>query len=125
MDQPILRNHELETLREVDTSVFRSHTIDITWPVNEGADGMSARLTNVCDEAYDAIQAGINVVILSDRAVSPDRAAIPSLLAVAAGPQQLVRLRTRLTCGLVLESGEPREVHHFATLIGYGASAIN
>ncbi len=125
MDQPILRNSELETLREVDTSVFRSHTIDITWPVNEGAHGMSARLTNVCDEAYDAIQAGINVVILSDRAVSPERAAIPSLLAVAAVHHHLVRLGTRLRAGLVLESGEPREVHHFATLIGYGASAIN
>src|SRR4051812_28211172 len=125
MEQPILRNHELETLREVDTSVFRSHTIDITWPVNEGPDGMSARLTNVCDEAYDAIQAGINVIILSDRAVSPDRAAIPSLLAVAAVHHHLVLLGTRLRCGLVLESGEPREVHHFATLIGYGASAIN
>jgi glutamate synthase (NADPH/NADH) large chain/glutamate synthase (ferredoxin) len=125
MDQPILRNHELETLREVDTSVFRSHTIDLTWPVNEGPEGMSARLANVCDEAHDAIQAGINVVILSDRAVSPERAAIPSLLAVAAVHHHLVRLGTRLRCGLVLESGEPREVHHFATLIGYGASAIN
>jgi glutamate synthase domain-containing protein 2/glutamate synthase domain-containing protein 1/glutamate synthase domain-containing protein 3 len=125
MDQPILRNHELETLREVDTSVFRSHTIDITWPVNEGPIGMSARLANVCDEAHDAIQAGINVVILSDRAVSPERAAIPSLLAVAAVHHHLVRLGTRLRAGLVLESGEPREVHHFATLIGYGASAIN
>jgi glutamate synthase (NADPH/NADH) large chain/glutamate synthase (ferredoxin) len=125
MDQPILRNHELETLREVDTSVFRSHTIDLTWPVNEGPEGTSARLANVCDEAHDAIQAGINVVILSDRAVSPERAAIPSLLAVAAVHHHLVRLGTRLRCGLVLESGEPREVHHFATLIGYGASAIN
>jgi glutamate synthase domain-containing protein 2/glutamate synthase domain-containing protein 1/glutamate synthase domain-containing protein 3 len=125
MDQPILRNHELETLREVDTSVFRSHTIDLTWPVNEGQVGMSARLANVCDEAHDAIQAGINVVILSDRGVSPERAAIPSLLAVAAVHHHLVRLGTRLRCGLVLESGEPREVHHFATLIGYGASAIN
>jgi glutamate synthase (NADPH/NADH) large chain/glutamate synthase (ferredoxin) len=125
MDQPILRNHELETLREVDTSVFRSHTIDLTWPVAEGPAGMSARLANVCDEAHDAIQAGINVVILSDRAVSPERAAIPSLLAVAAVHHHLVRLGTRLRAGLVLESGEPREVHHFATLIGYGASAIN
>src|SRR5205085_12044723 len=87
--------------------------------------GMSARLANVCDEAHDAIQAGINVVILSDRGVSPDRAAIPSLLAVAAVHHHLVRLGTRLRAGLVLESGEPREVHHFATLIGYGASAIN
>src|SRR5206468_7787676 len=75
--------------------------------------------------AHDAIQAGINVVILSDRGVSPDRAAIPSLLAVAAVHHHLVRLGTRLRAGLVLESGEPRDVHHFATLIGYGASAVN
>src|SRR5205085_6856020 len=87
--------------------------------------GMSARLANVCDEAHDAIQAGINVVILSDRGVSPDRAAIPSLLAVAAVHHHLVRAGTRLRAGLVLESGEPREVHHFATLIGYGACAVN
>src|SRR5206468_10435625 len=75
--------------------------------------------------AHDAIQAGINVVILSDRGVSAERAPIPSLLAVGAVHHHLVRLGTRLRAGLVLESGEPREVHHFATLIGYGASAIN
>ncbi len=125
MDQPILRNHELETLRQVDHPWFRTHTIDITWPVDEGPEGMQARLANACDEAHDAIQVGANVLILSDRAVGPDRAAIPSLLAVAAVHHHLVRLGTRLQAGLVLESGEPREVHHFATLIGFGASAIN
>ena len=125
MDQPILRNDELETLRHVSSDVFRAHTIDITWPVDEGAAGMSARLANVCDEAHDAVMAGVNILILSDRAAGPDRAPIPSLLAVAAVHHHLVRLGTRLRAGLVLESGEPREVHHFATLIGYGVSAIN
>jgi glutamate synthase (NADPH/NADH) large chain/glutamate synthase (ferredoxin) len=125
MTQPILRNDELETLREVSTEVFRAHTIDITWPVADGPRGMQARLANVCDEATDAIAGGINIVILSDRAVGPDRAPIPSLLAVSAVHHHLVRLGTRLRAGLVVESGEPREVHHFAALIGYGAGAVN
>ena len=86
---------------------------------------MAARLANVCDEAHDAVIAGVNILILSDRGTGPDRAPIPSLLAVAAVHHHLVRLGNRLSAGLVLESGEPREVHHFATLIGYGVSAIN
>ena len=125
MDQPVLRNRELETLRQVSSDVFRSHTIDISWPVADGPAGMQARLANVCDEAYDAVEAGVNILILSDRAVGPQRSAIPALLAVAAVHHHLVREGTRLRAGLVLESGEPREVHHFATLIGYGASAVN
>jgi glutamate synthase (NADPH/NADH) large chain/glutamate synthase (ferredoxin) len=125
MDQPILRNAELETLRGVDHDVFQAHTIDITWPVEGGVEGMCRRLAEVEDEAYDAVAGGANILILSDRAVGPGRAPIPSLLAVAAVHHHLVRARTRLRCGLVLESGEPREVHHMATLIGYGASAIN
>jgi glutamate synthase (NADPH/NADH) large chain/glutamate synthase (ferredoxin) len=86
---------------------------------------MQKRLANVCDEATDHIAAGINILILSDRATGPERAPIPSLLAVSAVHHHLVREGTRLRAGLVLESGEPREVHHFAVLIGYGASAIN
>jgi glutamate synthase domain-containing protein 2/glutamate synthase domain-containing protein 1/glutamate synthase domain-containing protein 3 len=125
MEQPILRNHELETLRQVSHDVFRAYTIDITWPVAEGAESMRPALARICDEAHDCIAAGINVIILSDRNLGADRAAIPSLLAVAAVHHHLVREGTRLRAGLVLESGEPREVHHFATLIGYGASAIN
>jgi glutamate synthase domain-containing protein 2/glutamate synthase domain-containing protein 1/glutamate synthase domain-containing protein 3 len=125
MDQPVLRNRELETLRRVSTDVFRAHTIDITWPIDEGPEGMQKRLADVCDEATDAIAGGVNILILSDRAVGPERAPIPSLLAVSAVHHHLVREGTRLRAGLVIESGEPREVHHFATLIGYGASAVN
>jgi glutamate synthase domain-containing protein 2/glutamate synthase domain-containing protein 1/glutamate synthase domain-containing protein 3 len=122
---PILRNGELEALRGVDSSVFRSHTIPITWRVDDGPEGMTWALRRICEQAAEAIAYGANVLILSDRGIGKERAAIPSLLAVAAVHHHLVREGTRLQAGLVLESGEPREVHHFATLIGYGASAIN
>jgi glutamate synthase domain-containing protein 2/glutamate synthase domain-containing protein 1/glutamate synthase domain-containing protein 3 len=125
MQTPILRNAELEKLRQVDSSVFRAKTIDITWPVADGAAGMEAAVDRVCAEASDALADGVNVLILSDRGLGPERAPIPSLLAVGAVHHHLVREGTRLQTGLVLESGEPREVHHFATLIGFGASAIN
>src|SRR3954451_515896 len=125
MSQPILRNVEVETLRQVGHEIFETATLDMTWPVEHGVDGMKRRLAELCDEAYMALQAGVNVVILSDRRLGPERAAIPSLLAVAAAHHHLVRAGNRLQAGLVLESGEPREVHHFATLIGYGVSAIN
>jgi glutamate synthase domain-containing protein 2/glutamate synthase domain-containing protein 3 len=125
LDQPILLNRELETLRHVDHDVFASHTIDTTWLVADGPEGMRAALARVCDQAHDAIAAGINIIILSDRELNSRRAPIPALLAVAAVHHHLVREGTRLRAGLIVESGEPREVHHFATLIGYGASAVN
>ncbi len=125
LDQPILRNHELETLRMVHDEIFRAYTLDITWPIEHGPGGMKAALAKLCDDAHDAVAAGVSVLILSDRKVGPGRAAIPSLLAVAAVHEHLVREGTRLRTGLVLESGEPREVHHMATLIGYGCGAIN
>jgi glutamate synthase domain-containing protein 2/glutamate synthase domain-containing protein 1/glutamate synthase domain-containing protein 3 len=122
---PILRNHELEALRGVDSTVFRSHTIPITWRVDAGPECMTWAVRRICEQAAEAIAYGANILVLSDRGVSRERAAIPSLLAVAAVHHHLVREGTRLQAGLVLESGEPREVHHFATLIGYGVSAIN
>jgi glutamate synthase domain-containing protein 2/glutamate synthase domain-containing protein 1/glutamate synthase domain-containing protein 3 len=125
LDRPILLNRELETLRHVSHELFAARTIDITWPVAEGAAGMLAALDRVCEQAHDAISAGVNIIVLSDRSLGPRRAPIPSLLAVASVHHHLVREGTRLRVGIVLESGEPREVHHFATLIGYGASAIN
>src|SRR6185312_15865663 len=125
MDTPILRSAELEKLRQVDSGVFRAYTIDITWPVAEGPDGMEKALERICAEADEVLAEGINVLILSDRAAGPQRAPMPALLAVGGVHHHLVREGTRLQTGLVLESGEPREVHHFATLIGYGASAIN
>ncbi|HKG65592.1 MAG TPA: glutamate synthase central domain-containing protein, partial [Solirubrobacteraceae bacterium] len=125
MKTPILRNAELERLRQVDSSVFTARTLDITWPVAEGPDGLSAAVDRVCTEASAALADGVNVLILSDRALGPERAPIPSLLAVGSVHHHLVREGTRLQAGLMIESGEPREVHHFATLIGFGASAIN
>jgi glutamate synthase domain-containing protein 2/glutamate synthase domain-containing protein 1/glutamate synthase domain-containing protein 3 len=125
MKTPILRSSELERLRQVDSSVFRARTLDITWPASEGPEGMDAALDRLCGEADRALAEGANVLILSDRALGPDRAPIPALMAVGGVHHHLVREGTRLQAGLVLESGEPREVHHFATLIGYGASAVN
>jgi glutamate synthase domain-containing protein 2/glutamate synthase domain-containing protein 1/glutamate synthase domain-containing protein 3 len=125
LGQPILLNKELETLRHISHDVFASRTIDITWAVAEGPAGMERALDRVCAEAHDAIAQDVNIIILSDRSVGPRRAAIPSLLAVSSVHHHLVREGTRLRAGIILESGEPREVHHFATLIGYGASAVN
>ena len=125
MDQPILRNHELEKLRQVSHEIFDAATLDITWPIEDGADGMPARLDALCAEAERYVENGANILILSDRNLGPERVAMPSLLAVAAVHHHLVRAGTRLRTGLVIESGEPRDIHHMATLIGYGASAIN
>ena len=125
LEQPILLNRELETLRHISSDVFSSRTLDITWPVADGPEGLEPALERVCVQAHEAIAEGVNIIILSDRLLGPRRAAIPSLLAVSSVHHHLVREGTRLRAGIVLESGEPREVHHFATLIGYGASAIN
>ncbi|MFZ1153862.1 MAG: glutamate synthase large subunit [Solirubrobacteraceae bacterium] len=125
LEQPILLNRELETLRHISHDVFSSRTLDITWPIAEGPEGLAQALARVCAQAHEAIAEGVNIIILSDRLLGPARAAIPSLLAVSSVHHHLVREGTRLRAGIVLESGEPREVHHFATLIGYGASAIN
>jgi glutamate synthase domain-containing protein 2/glutamate synthase domain-containing protein 1/glutamate synthase domain-containing protein 3 len=125
MDQPILRNHELEKLRQVSHEIFDAATLDITWPVQDGEDGMERRLDALCAEAASYVDNGANILILSDRNLGAERVAMPSLLAVAAVHQDLVRRGTRLSTGLVIESGEPRQIHDMATLIGFGASAIN
>jgi glutamate synthase domain-containing protein 2/glutamate synthase domain-containing protein 1/glutamate synthase domain-containing protein 3 len=125
MSQPILRNRQLEKLRQVSHEIFDAATLDITWPIEDGIDGMERRLDALCAEASDQVAHGANILILSDRNVGPERVAMPSLLAVAAVHHHLVRAGTRLRTGLVIESGEPRDIHHMATLIGYGASAIN
>ena len=125
MDQPILRNHELEKLRQVSHEIFFAATLDITWPIEQGYEGMEARLDALCEEAARYVDNGANILILSDRNLGAERVATPSLLAVAAVHHHLVRRGTRLRTGLVIESGEPRDIHHMATLIGYGAAAIN
>ncbi len=123
--QPILRNPQLEKLRQVSHEIFDAATLDITWPIEAGPEGMESRLQAVCAEAESQVRHGANILILSDRNLGPERVAMPSLLAVAAVHHHLVRAGTRLRTGLVIESGEPRDIHHMATLIGYGASAIN
>ncbi|WDT93226.1 glutamate synthase large subunit [Thermoleophilum album] len=125
MPQPILRNGELERLRQVDHQVFWARTIDITWPVAEGPAGMERRLEEICDEAAELVRRGVNILILSDRNLGAERAPIPALLATSAVHHRLVREGTRLRTGLVVETGEAREVHHIACLIGYGAAAVN
>jgi glutamate synthase (NADPH/NADH) large chain/glutamate synthase (ferredoxin) len=125
LDQPILLNRELETLRNVEHDVYKARTLNITFPVSEGVEGMKATIDRVCRQAHEAIAERVNIIILSDRLISPTRAPVPALLAMSAVHHHLVREGTRLRAGIILESGEPREVHHFATLIGYGASAIN
>ncbi len=125
LNQPILLNRELETLRHVSHDVFAARTINTTWSLQNGAAGMAEALERICREASEAIEERVNIIVLSDRLVGPRRVPVPSLLAVAAVHHHLVREGTRLRAGIILESGEPREVHHFATLIGYGAVAIN
>jgi glutamate synthase (NADPH/NADH) large chain/glutamate synthase (ferredoxin) len=125
LNQPILLNRELETLRHVDHDVYKARTIDITWQIAQGPEGIQDAIDRICRQAREAIAEGVNIIILSDRLVGPRRAPMPSLLAVAAVHHHLVLQGTRLRAGIIVESGEPREVHHFATLIGFGASAIN
>ncbi|MCW3033806.1 MAG: gltB [Solirubrobacterales bacterium] len=125
LDQPILLNRELETLRHVDHDVYKARTIDATWLVQKGPAGLADALKRLCHTATEAIAEGANILILNDRLLGPRRVPIPSLLAVAAVHHHLVLEGTRLRAGIIVESGEPREVHHFATLIGYGASAVN
>ncbi|HZJ15214.1 MAG TPA: glutamate synthase large subunit [Chthoniobacteraceae bacterium] len=122
---PILTNEELAKLKHVAEGEFKSVTIPILFQPKEGATGLEKALDEICAQASRSIAAGVNIIILSDRGVNKDNAAIPALLAVSGLHHHLIREGLRTRVGLVLESGEPREVHHFSVLIGYGAGAIN
>ncbi|WP_049767869.1 glutamate synthase large subunit [Parvibaculum lavamentivorans] len=126
--QPILTNEDLEKIRmigEVADNHFRTQTLDITYDVNRGAEAMAEMVERLGARAQEAVEQGYNIVILSDRLVSADRVAIPALLATSAVHHHLIRQGLRTSVGLVVETGEAREVHHFACLAGYGAEAIN
>ncbi|MEW6491326.1 MAG: glutamate synthase large subunit [Cyanobacteriota bacterium] len=122
---PILSNEELAKLKSVNEGQFKSITIPILFNPKEGVKGLERVMDEICDKANHAIATGVNIIILSDRGVDKDNAPIPALLAVSGLHHHLIREGTRTRVGLVLESGEPREVHHYATLIGYGCGAIN
>ena len=125
--QPILTNGDLEKIRSIGYTEdrFDTKTLDTTFASTLGAPGMAGALDRLCERAEAAVAGGYNIIILSDRQVGPDRIPIPALLATAAVHHHLIRKGLRTSVGLVVESGEPREVHHFCCLAGFGAEAIN
>ena len=125
--QPILTNEDLEKIRGIGffEDSFDTKTLDITYDVEKGACGMQEALERLCERAEAAVHGRYNIIILTDRLVGPDRIPIPALLATAAVHHHLIRMGHRTSVGLVVETGEAREVHHFCCLAGYGAEAIN
>ncbi|TSE20228.1 Ferredoxin-dependent glutamate synthase 1 [Tepidimonas alkaliphilus] len=128
VSQPVLTEADMVKLRDIERRTggkFKSRSLDITYPVAWGKEGIEAKLASLCAEAVDAIRSGCNILILSDRAVDRERVAIPALLALSAVHQHLIREGLRTATGLVVETGSAREVHHFAVLAGYGAEAVH
>jgi len=126
--QPVLDFADMAKLRDIAKHTqgkFRSYTLDITYPLAWGREGVEAKLASLCAEAVDAIKGGSNILIISDRALSATQVAIPALLALSAVHQHLVLEGLRTTAGLVVETGTAREVHHFGVLAGYGAEAVH
>lgn len=126
--QPILDVANMARLRHIEQSTggkFRTTEIDITYPKTWGKTGIEARIAYLCSEAAEAIRAGCNILIITDRHISREQVAIPALLALSAIHQSLVREGLRTSVGLVVETGSAREVHHFAVLAGFGAEAIH
>jgi glutamate synthase (ferredoxin) len=125
LKSPILTNEEFAKLKHLNMPGFKPVTIPILFEVAQGPAGLEKAMDELCATVSKAISDGHNVVVLSDRGVNQDMAPIPSLLAVAGVHHHLIREGTRTRVGLVLETGEPREVHHYCLLIGYGCGAIN
>ena len=126
--QPILTDEDLAKIRavhELADGAFRTATIDATWPAEEGVEGLKTALDRVCREATDCVLADNNILILSDRETCAERVPIPAALVTAAVHHHLIRQGLRMQTGLVVETGEAREVHHFCVLAGYGAEAVN
>ncbi|MCU7915611.1 MAG: glutamate synthase large subunit, partial [Candidatus Thiodiazotropha sp. (ex Gloverina cf. vestifex)] len=128
VSQPVLTNEDLERIRHIEDNTagaFRTRTLYTTYPVADGASGMKAALDALCELAEQKVREGYNILILSDRRVDADNIAIPALLATSAVHHHLIRKGLRTESGLVLETGAALEIHHFATLAGYGAEAVN
>ena len=128
LSQPIIDNRELAKIRHIETSGaegFRAQTLPMLFDVNGGREALEQALEDLFQAATDAIEAGVNILILSDRGVGPGVAPIPALLATSGLHHHLIRNETRTRTALIVESGEPREVHHLALLIGFGATAVN
>jgi len=124
-NRPILTDEELERIRQIALPGFAARTLPALFKVADRGDGLRGALDALCSDAAAAVRAGTNLLILSDRGVNPELAPIPMLLATGAVHHHLVREGLRTQCGIVCETGEARDVAHFALLIGYGAGAIN
>ena len=127
-DQPILTAEDMARIRNIERYThgkFKSFELHITYPVAWGKEGIEARIASLCARAVDAISAGYNILVVTDRRVNRDNVAIPALLAMSAIHQHLIEKGLRTNAGLVVETGSAREVHHFAVLAGYGAEAIH
>ena len=125
LPHPILTNTQLDILCNIRYKGFQCTKLQMVFDTALGTDGLEQRLQELCHEAEEAIAGGANYIILSDRGVDEQHAAIPSLLALSAVHHHLIRVQKRLQTALIVESGEVREVMHAALLLGYGASAIN
>ena len=125
IQNPVISNEDLDKIKNVKHPEFKSSSIPILFPLDEGVNGMERALDMILYRAVKAVDAGSNIIILSDRGVTPDKAPIPALLACSYLHHSLKNKGKRSKFGIILESAEPREPHHFATLFGYGASAIN
>jgi len=122
---PILTNEEVNALKTLDERGWRSKIIDITWPRSEGAAGLEPTLRRIRQEAERAVDEGYSIIVLTDRATSKDQIPVSALLATGAAHHHLVGTEKRTRVGIVVETGEAREVHHHCCLVGYGADAIN
>ncbi|XP_050221729.1 glutamate synthase [NADH], amyloplastic isoform X2 [Mercurialis annua] len=122
---PLLSIEEMEAIKKMNYRGWRSKVVDITYLKKYGRKGLEETLDRICAEARDAIKEGYNLLVLSDRAFSSKRVAVSSLLAVGAVHHHLVKKLERTRISLIVESAEPREVHHFCTLVGFGADAIS
>ncbi len=125
LKSPTLLDEEMDRIRTLDQPGFKTTTIPTVFDRNAGPDGLSKALERICAAAASAVTRGATIVILSDRTTGAGRVAVPALLSVSAVHHHLLRAGLRTKCGLVIETGEAREIHHFALLVGYGAAAVN
>lgn len=129
---PVLRDEHLQVIRELKYHLssgrsedFQAATLDTTWPVGDGVDGLEQAVTRLCQQAVAAVKSGVSLLILSDRGLNGQRTLIPALLATSAVHQRLIQAGVRNQASLLVETGEARDVHHLAALVGFGASAVN
>src|SRR5690606_4510714 len=125
IQNPVISNEDLDKIKYIDHPDFKTTSVAMLYQIDKGLNGLEARLEAMVDEISAAIDKGSNIIILSDRNISKDMAPIPSALACSFVHHELSRRSKRSSIGIIIESAEPREPHHFALLFGYGASAIN